>query len=248
MPRKGKPCAKDGCETPHLPGALFCGEHLSEKRQCEGRVRITDPDTGEVLDERRCRKPAKRGLSVCESHGGTAPRLTAISERTGALSAMQRFVQPYAGDLNPITAFEMEFRRTYGRILWLEEQIAAFTDEKDLIFGLTKEERVMATEFTGTNRTYEARIHVYEEMLRWERTHFLRLESLWIKANLKEQELTMMRGHIEYTYRKVMDIVRALGHDPGDPGVHTILEAAFTTPGAAPQPIASTAPTGQTVG
>lgn len=231
MPRKAAPCKTEGCDTPHLPGALFCGEHLSDYRQCTEMVKVSDPDTGEVVEERRCRRPASKGLSVCEAHGGRAPRLKAISARTDALSAMQRFVRPYEGDLNPITAFEMEYRRTYGRILWLEQQIGAFEDEKTLIWGLTKAERITASEFAGTNKTYEARIHVYEEMLRWERKHFLALTQTWIKANLKEQELTMMRGHIEYTYKKVMDVTRALGHDPADPAIHAVLEAAFTRPG-----------------
>jgi hypothetical protein len=231
MPRKAAPCKTPGCEVPHLPGALFCGEHLSDYRQCSETVRVTDPETGEVTSERRCMRPASKGLSVCDAHGGRAPRLKAISARTDALSAMQRFVQPYEGDINPITAFEMEFRRTYGRILWLEAQIGAFEDEKMLIWGLTKQDSITASEFPGTNKTYEARIHVYEDMLRWERTHFLKLTQLWIKANLKEQELTMMRGHIEYTFKKVMDITRALGHDPTDPATHAILEAAFSRPG-----------------
>lgn len=223
-----KICKIDGCDEPVVPGTFMCLPHSQERRRCEGRVREIDPDTGEVLAERRCKKAARPGLTVCRWHGGSGPRSEAASSRTAALSAMQRFVKPYEGDLDPISAFEAEFRRTYGRIQWLEGQLGALEDERDLIWGQTKEERVNAAEFAGTNKTYEARIHVYEEMLRWERKHFLEMEKIWIKAGLEEKKLNLMRDHITYTYSKVLEAARALGFDPHEPETRDILMRLFT--------------------
>ena len=153
--------------------------------------------------------------------------MTEVSQRTAALTAMQRFVQPFQGELDPITAFESEFRRTVGRILWLEEQIAAFESEQDLIWGKVREEQVNAAEFAGTNKTYEARIHVFEEMLRWERKHFLDMEKVWIGAKLDERRLTLMQSQINYTYGLCVKLALALGHDPADPGTRTIIGRLF---------------------
>lgn len=225
--RKRAVCKSEGCEKPRLQGALFCDDHLALQRPCTGMVKIVDAATGEVFEERQCKRTAKPGLDVCYHHGGSAPKLQEVSDRTQALTAMQRFVQPYQGDLDPITAFEMEFRRTYGRIMWLEDQIAGLEDEKDLIWGLAKEEEVNATEFAGTNRTYEARIHQYEEMLRWERKHFLDLEKTYIRANLDERKLGLMRQYLEGTYASVVRLVTALGHDTSDPEVRAKIRRMF---------------------
>jgi hypothetical protein len=220
-------CKVADCDKPRVTGAMLCADHLGGKRRCEGRVTEVDPATGEVLGERQCKRSAKPGLLVCQSHGGDAPKLKAVSARTPALTAMQRFVQPYDGPLDPITAFEKEFRRTYGRILWLEDQIAGFEDEKDLIYGLVKEESITATEFAGTNRTYEAKIHVYEDMLRWERKHFLELEKTYIRANLDERRLGMMREYLEGTYASVTRLLTDLGHDTSTPEVRDKMRRMF---------------------
>lgn len=220
-------CKVDGCEQPRLTGALLCSEHLGAKRRCEGRVTEVNSETGEVLRERQCKRSAKPGLLVCQSHGGSAKKLQEVSARTPALTAMQRFVQPYDGPLNPIDAFEKEFRRTYGRILWLEDQIAGFEDEKELIYGLVKEEHISAAEFAGTNQTYEARIHVYEDMLRWERKHFLELEKTYIRANLDERRLGVMREYLEGTYVSVTRLLTDLGHDTASPEVRDRLRRMF---------------------
>lgn len=150
-----------------------------------------------------------------------------VSQRTAALGAMQRFVQPYTGAIDYVSVFEEEVRRTYGRILWLEEQIAGLEDEKQLVWGITKQESIHASEFSGTNTTYEARINVFEEMLRWERKHMLELEKVWIRANLDEKKLAVMRSHIDYTYSKIIDAAKALGHDPDDPATRDVLMGLF---------------------
>lgn len=224
--RRTKECREEGCTDAPLRGAFFCEKHVSLKRQCQGNVQIVDPDNGVILESRRCKKPARPGLLVCASHGGGGPKMTEVSHRTAALTAMQRFVEPYRGDLDPVTAFEAEFRRTYGRILWLEEQIGAL-EEEDLIWGQTREEVISATEFAGTNRVYEARIHTYEEMLRWERKHLLDMEKVWIGAKLDERKISVMRSQIDYTYGLCVKLARALGHDPTDPETRTIIGRLF---------------------
>lgn len=218
-----------------MPGAFLCELHIGEKRRCSGVVHTYDEATGEVTDERRCKRSAMAGLDVCLNHGGNGTLSKAVSARTPALTAMQRLVEPYEGALDPVTAFESEFRRTYGRILWLEGQLGALNDERDLIWGLSQEDTIMAAEFPGTNLKYTARIHMFEEMLRWERKHFLDLEKVWIRANLDEKKLSIMRDHINYTYTKVLEAATLLGFDSNDQVTRERLMGLFTGDG---QPLA----------
>lgn len=227
MKTKPRICRIEGCDLPREPGAFLCRVHLNGKRRCEGRVRVYDEQTGEVLSERQCKKVARPGNVVCAAHGANSPKAMVSTAKAEAHTAMQRFVTPYEGDLDYVTAFEKEFRRTYSRILWLEAAIGALENEQDLIWGKTKSEDIEAAEFSGTNTTYEARVHIYEDMLRWERKHFLELEKVWIKANLDEKKLTILRRYIDFTYAKVNDAARALGHDPTDPHVRDTLMALF---------------------
>lgn len=140
---------------------------------------------------------------------------------------MQRFVQPYQGDLDFVSAFEGEFRRTYSRILWLEERIAGLAEERDLIWGMSKEEHISASEFAGTNKTYEAKTHIYEDMLWKERKHMLEMVKLWVKAGIEEQKIGAIKRYMEFTYTKVNEAARALGHDPADPEVRERLMRLF---------------------
>lgn len=199
-------CKHEGCESRALDQAIFCGEHIGMSHRC----RATKPGTdGKV----RCKKSALPGLDVCERHGGRFPNSRAMSERSKGLTKMQRFVRPYQGDLDPVAALEQEFRRCLGRIEWLNTEIGQL-DEEDLTWGRTKSEKIGASEFSGVNTTYEARIHVYEEMLRWERKHLLEMEKVWIAAGIEKERLRIMEGQVTWTFNKVVESLRALGIDP----------------------------------
>lgn len=223
---KNRICEVPDCDNPRVKGARICQDHLGDRVRCSKMI-LVDPDKPE-LGKRQCKNSARKGTALCKSHSG--PKTEAVAHRAAAMTAMQRFVKPFDGNLDPITAFELEFRRTYGRILWLEEQIAELNTE-DLTWGKTKSETIYASEFSGTNTTYEARIHVYEEMLRWERKHFLDLEKLWIQAKLDAKKLTIMREAITYTYGKVIEAAKALGHDPNDETTRRALLTLFYSEG-----------------
>lgn len=213
-------CRQEGCRTLALQGAIFCRDHLGLKRQCKA----TKPGSDGTI---RCKKAAMVGLEVCATHGGSRKAAYAQHERAVGMLEMARFTRPYEGDLNPVSAFEMEFRRTLGRIAWLEERIADLSAPEDLIWGQTKQERIGAGEFTGTNTTNEARIHGFEEMLRWERTHLLNMEKVWISAGLENARLDLMRTYVEQTYELTRQALVALGHDVHDPRVREVMAQVF---------------------
>lgn len=213
-------CQEDGCEAPPLDQAIFCGAHVGKRRRCL-RVRSVEGV------EQRCKKQALIGLLTCEKHGGRFPQSAAQSRRAVALTAMQRFVKPYEGVLNPISAFEGEFRRCLGRIAWYDEQLGLLASADDLIWGQTKEENIGAGEYVGTNTTYEARVNILEEMQRWERKHLLDLEKVWINAGLERERLDLLRTYAARTFDLTKQALDALDIDTDDPKVRDILARVF---------------------
>lgn len=224
MPRRLTECKEDGCTTPPIDGASYCAKHVGASRRCKF-TRVKDGRT------QRCKKPARIGLDVCERHGGSFPQAKAQHERAVGLTKMQRFVRPYEGDLDPVNVFEMEFRRTLGRIAWLEGELAEMADVEDLTWGRTKSETITAAEFAGVNTTYEAKLHPYEEMLRWERKHLMEMEKVWITAKLDAARLDLMKSYVEAAYNATLLAVSRLGLDTKDASVRAIIGQAFQEQG-----------------
>lgn len=224
MPKKS-PCTEDGCLEPRLPGAYKCASHIGDRRRCAGKVKLRDDEGNPTGETRRCKRSALTGTDFCRDHG--RKRTIEVSERSKALTAMERFVAPYNGELTPLTAFENEYRRTWGRIVWLEDMLSRLKVE-ELTFGETKREQIAATEFAGTNITYEARIHVYEDMLRWERKHALELLKVYLKANMDERRFDAMRRYLEGTYAATIRLLNSLGVDTTEPTVREKLLKMFT--------------------
>jgi hypothetical protein len=218
------------CNALAMDRAQFCEAHIGEAHRCT-RTRTIEGK------EQRCKKWARPGLVVCEKHGGRFPSSVAQMERAKGLTAMQRFVRPREGQVSYADAFDEEFRRTLGRIEWLNEAIAGLGDsdvdeEGDgedysaLIWGKTKQEEIGAGEEPGTNVTYEARVHILEDMLRWERKHLLDIEKIAIGAGLEQQRLDMLKTYAARTATIMANALEALGLDIHDPKVLAALQAA----------------------
>jgi hypothetical protein len=156
----------------------------------------------------------------------------AQSQRARGLTAMQRFVRPREAGVTLAEAFTDEFLRTLGRISWLQEAIANLGDPDDpddyeaLIWGRTKHDSNVGGAEGGSNDTYEARIHVLEDMLRWERVHLLNIEKLGIGAGLEQQRLDMMKTYAARVTTILENALDALGLDKHDPKVIAALNAA----------------------
>lgn len=227
-------CRIKECTQEAVQGTFLCSEHLLEHPICEGIVREWSEDRRKVISERRCRNKALPGNSFCRHHGANSPKALAAAETARQLTLMEQFVQPYEGDFNPLGAFEEEWRRTMGRIHWLERQIAEL-DPDDFVWGRTKEERVNASEFAGTNTTYEAKVHIYEEMMWRERTHLLKIEGMWIKAGIENQKIEVLKIQADNLYNKTITALTRLGIDPRDDRVKDVLFEVFMEPETGPR-------------
>jgi hypothetical protein len=178
---------------------------------------------------RKCQAPAMVGLDVCYLHGGALPGPNAKSKRIKAerelTTAMERFVIPLDIDdpeANPVAAFETEFRRTLGRIRWYDDQLAHMEAE-DLIWGKTKVEDIGASEFSGVNKTWEAKANAIHELQFRERQHLLAMEKIWLGAKMDERKLDIQRAYVRALDGAIIGILSALGHDTSDPGVRQVV-------------------------
>lgn len=192
-------------------------DYANNTPKCRARNKVT----GE-----KCRANAVSGLVVCRAHGGGTPNATKKAERARAVTAMTKFVKPLDvndPEANPITAFETEFRRTLGRIRWFDEQLAALDSEKDLIWGKSKVEVIGASDFNGTNTTYEARSHVLYELQFKERGHLLQMEKIWLSARFDQAKLDIQRAYVVQLDAALTDILTSLGHSAKDPEVRQVV-------------------------
>lgn len=173
----------------------------------------------------RCKNPRMVGLRVCLAHGGRGKNARAKSRRIKAEAIMQKFVTPIAEDhalANPIAAFEWEFRRTIGRIEFCDEMIAKLTP-KDVVSGITKVERINASEYPGTNETWESAVNTWVELQFRERQHLLAMEKIWIAAKLDTKKLQIQQEFVLQLNSVITNSLRALGLDPTDPIVRNTI-------------------------
>ncbi len=175
---------------------------------------------------RSCRNPAVFGLAVCTKHGGGTPRSLAKHERARALAALDRFVKPLLRDdpgADPLNAFEVEFRRTLGRIRWYDEQLACLATAEDLVWGKTKTEVTTGGPFSGTSITYEAKAQLLHDLQFRERHHLMRLARIALTLPLDSRTSAIQSAQVARLDQVLVDILTELGLDVQSPHVRRVV-------------------------
>lgn len=178
-----------------------------------------------VREGNRCKKPRVIGLTVCEKHGGSTKASKQKSARAKVHLATTKFAKPIDGndwEANPLNSFEMEFRRTVGRIRYYDEKLGELR-EQDLVWGKTKEETKTATEFSGVDTTNESKANLYHELQFQERKHLTELHKIWISAKLDVTKLEIQRKYVEMLDVAITRSLGALGLDATDPEVRRVI-------------------------
>lgn len=139
--------------------------------------------------------------------------------------AMERFVTPIAAndpEADPVTAFETEFRRTIARIRYYDERLAELRDE-ELGWGKTKEESIDATEYPGTNVTFEARANILLQLQWEERQHLVKMTKIYFGAKVDERRLQIMEAQVLALDGAITKVLSRLGLSPKDPEVRQVV-------------------------
>lgn len=152
---------------------------------------------------KQCAQFAVNETPYCKFHGGNAEQVIDKARReryeaeiTEAVARETATTPPRTRDqdgtngftglwdenhamLDPFSLLLWEIRRCGARIEWFDRQIEALGREKDIWWGMTKREKIGAAEFSGTNRTYEARENVLVKMQNEERKRLVALRDEW---------------------------------------------------------------------
>jgi hypothetical protein len=191
---------------------------------------------------KQCGKPEEMGLDVrtgrCKFHGGRNPALLNKARREAIQSEMTqdlqdgRFTGLWPTDhelLDPFSLLLWEIRRCGWRIEWYDAKIRHLDEEKDIWWGITREEEVGAAEFAGTNRIYEARENVLVKMQNEERKRLFDLTKEWQGQKFEAARIAGMGAFATAARTMVMRLSEELGIDLSDPEVQGIIERVLTS-------------------
>lgn len=141
---------------------------------------------------KRCGMAKINGTDRCKFHGGATPSVIAKARKDRVENEMRtkldRFTDLWPEShelLDPFSLMLWEIRRCAARIEWFDERLRELDDEKALWWGETKREKIGAAEFTGTNKTFEARENVILAMQAKERDRLNKLTKEWAEQRFE---------------------------------------------------------------
>ena len=208
--RVGKQCGQWAVnETP------FCKFHAGNSAQ--------------VIDAAR----RKRYEAEIEEQLKTAVSSVDVEHAANSLNAIEHiggFTELWAEDhamLDPFSLLLWEIRRSGARIEWFDRRLDEIKDQKDYWWGQTKKEVIGATEFHGTNKTYEAKEHVLIKMQNDERKRLQALRDEWQNNRFEAAKIAGYGAFRASTRAMIAAILQAFALDPADEVVQAKLRAAL---------------------
>lgn len=193
----------------------------TRKGQCKYVYTLPSRD-GSIQPGDRCPRASTRATDMCRRHNDQERRRAkAILER-GASVRLREFTELEPADsplLDPFSLLVWETRRTLARIKWYDTQLMELKDERALWWGKVKEERVNATEFAGTNKTYEARQHELLNMQDRERKRLQDIFTFWTNAKLEAARIATVGVFKTETNKIIRAILSEFAIDTSDPAI-----------------------------
>lgn len=160
--------------------------------QCAHIYRDTPDSREKGRVGRQCGQQGINETPFCKFHGGASEQVIDKyrRERYEAEIAAQAATAVRIGGftdlwpeshemLDPFSLLLWEIRRSGARIEWFDRKIDEIEEEKSIWWGITKSEVIGASEFAGTNKTYEARENVLVKMQNEERKRLQTLRDEW---------------------------------------------------------------------
>lgn len=206
---------------------------------------------------KQCGKNAVHETRFCQFHGGNSSQVIDAARRARMEAEIEAeasralvlidapddpsinadFVRLWAEDhpmLDPFSLLLWDIRRSGARIEWFDTQIAKLEEERDLFWGITKQEKINATEFKGTNKTYEARENILVKMQNDERKRLQALRDEWQNNRFEAAKIAGYGAFRESMRNAIGAVLREFELDPTDPAIQDRLRSALE---ALPDPI-----------
>lgn len=165
---------------------------------------MQSPERGRWCEEHKryeCTRPRNRGRGIC--HGSAiadsgrcrmhlGKKAQVVIAEAKALEAAERAVVTYGlpRDISPTEALLEEVRYTAGHVAWLREKVREIEDT-DLVWGVTEEKDISASEFGGTDITRAAKPNAWLELYYRERKHLVDVTKAAISAGIEERRVRL---------------------------------------------------------
>ena len=135
-----------------------------------------------------CGKKPKADMTVCGTHGGSAPQVIAAAERRKtereAIVALEAFGVPVVVDYQ--TALLQELHRTAGAVEWLGA-IVADLDQGEIVWGKTR----VKTGGEDHGTTSEAGRNAWVKLWQDERKHLVDVAATCGRAGIEERRVQL---------------------------------------------------------
>lgn len=206
----------------------------SDEKRCTYVYRDTPKarEAGKV--GQRCGAPKVNGTDRCKFHGGSSPGRIQNAQRARILAEVEAEVPGFTDMwpethhlLDPFSMMLWEIRRSGARIEWFDRKLSELEDEKAIWWGKSKEERIGASEFTGVNKTYEAREHVLVKMQNEERERFKKLRDSWQNDRFEAARVAGMGAFGAAARQMIAMLCAEFGIDLSNPEVQARVQHAL---------------------
>jgi len=168
----------------------------------------------------RCEANATRDSTMCVQHNKVESQRAKAILRRSANARLRDFVELEPEDselLDPFSLLLWETRRSINKIKFYDDQLLGLSSEKELWWGLVKEEQINATEFAGTNKTYEARQNQILNMQDAERKRLFELFKLWTDTKLEAARIATVGVFKVEANKLIRAVLTEFGIDLVDP-------------------------------
>lgn len=186
-------------------GKLLCGAHKT-------KIKAGKPPY--------CTQPAGYGTNHygygrCKHHVGNTP--AGIKAAAKAMLAEQKVTFGQMMPIDPGQGLIEEIARTRGWINYLETLLRARGVDEEAI----ERPETILLELTEDGWAKAAWVSVWQQ----ERQHYARVCKMALDAGIAQRQIELIEQFADRIGNLVMNLIRALGHDPEDPSVREIARA-----------------------
>lgn len=172
-----------------------------------------------------CKLPAGHGtehvgIGRCRRHGGSTPNHVKAANKIKATAAVEQYALPR--EIDPHQALIEELNRTAGWVAFLNERVQE----------LDNADSMRTRKGGGNGAIPEETPHLWIQMLKDERAHFVNVAKTCIAVGIEERRVNLAEQQAELWAGVIRGIVGDLGHDPSDPKVAQVVRLRLMQGGA----------------
>lgn len=206
---------------------------IADENRCTHVYRDTPKSRARNKVGQRCGQPRINDTPFCKFHGGAIGVTIDKYRRVRVEDEIRndpRFTDLWPEDhprLDPFTLLLWEIRRSGQRIEWFDRQLDRLKKDREIWWGITKKESIGAAEYTGTNRTFEARENVLVKMQNEERKRLKELRDEWQNNKFEAARIAGMGAFRESMTTAIRSVCAEFGLDLDDPEIAARLRRAL---------------------